>query len=348
MGAQHGPLTLIDVMRGGELVNILESLMATPVESLISRPEWGAINFEGSRKSIENSIYMAKQLLILPIDLIPRDKARDIEAKANALNKVFDKLRGFSVEDVPNPSQTRNDINVSVTAAAEAFYESVHIYIPYLAYQNGEVKENISKITGYLQDAKDNVVSCSEFVEGRKSQIDKVLDAAREASASVGVAHFTADFAEEAKGLDVAAKKWLWATIGLSVFTSASAVFFILSNPSLNSIAESVNYVSSRIILLGFLIGSTLWCGNIYKAVKHQSVVNRFKSNSLRTFQAFVNASDDPDVSNAVLLESARAIFAEGATGYISGKQVSVDQGARIVEVVRSSAQVATAASRAQ
>ena len=73
----------------------------------------------------------------------------------------------------------------------------------------------------------------------------------------------------------------------------------------------------------------------MYKAAKHQSTVNRFKGNSLGTFQAFVDATDNADVKDTVLMEATRAIFHESSTGYIVSDKSGGEKITKISEVLK-------------
>jgi len=95
------------------------------------------------------------------------------------------------------------------------------------------------------------------------------------------------------------------------------------------------------------LITATLWCGNLYKAAKHQAAANKFKGNSLKTFQAFVvNATDDDGIRDAVLIETTRAIFSESATGYITNDNSGTEKSTKIVEVIKNGAQAISATTK--
>tara|TARA_B110000908_G_C10141309_1_gene396924 strand:+ start:442 stop:999 length:558 start_codon:yes stop_codon:yes gene_type:complete len=180
----------------------------------------------------------------------------------------------------------------------------------------------------------------------KSGEIDKIIQAAREASASVGVAHFTADFDTEATTMETDASNWLKATITLAALSLISAIYFLFAEPSLSTTASAIQYVSSKILILILLISATLWCGNLYKAAKHQAAANKFKGNSLKTFQAFVNATDDNAIKDAVLVETTRAIFSESATGYIANDNSGTEKSTKIIEVIKNGAQAVSATTK--
>ena len=136
---------------------------------------------------------------------------------------------------------------------------------------------------------------------------------------------------------------WLKATAALAALSFATAIYFLFATADLSTTASAIQYVSSKILILALLITATLWCGNLYKAAKHQAAANKFKGNSLKTFQAFVNATEDSAVKDAILVETTRAIFSESATGYIGNEHSGTEKSTKIVEIVKNGMQAANA-----
>lgn len=91
-------------------------------------------------------------------------------------------------------------------------------------------------------------------------------------------------------------------------------------------------------MILGLLFTSTVWCGRLYKAARHQSAINKHRANALRTFQACTKAASDDDARNAVLMETTKSIFAMTQSGYLENEAVP-DGGLKIVEVVKHATQ---------
>ncbi len=278
----------------------------------------------------------------MPIEQLPDDIVTELVNNGNPIKQTVDNIKNFTIEQ-SNPSGLRDQYVNEVKTNVDNFYKCAHIYVPYLAYQKGEVQNNIKELTSSISDAKNLLSTTITEVERKKDVIDKIIQAAREASANIGVAHFTADFDLESVDLKDQAKKWLIATIFLAVFSLISAIYFLFATPDITTTASAIQYVSSKILILILLITATLWCGNLYKAAMHQSAANRFKANSLKTFQAFVQATDDSGIRDAVLVETTRAIFSESATGYLNSENGSTEKSTKIVEVVKNSAQAVAA-----
>ena len=97
-----------------------------------------------------------------------------------------------------------------------------------------------------------------------------------------------------------------------------------------------------RIVILGLLFTGTIWCGRMYKTNKHQESINKHRANALQTFQAFVEATIDPAVRDAVLMETTRSIFTITPSGYLGEPDNRSETGSKVVEVIKVASKAAT------
>lgn len=328
-----------------KLIELISEIIKIEISDLIYDKDWGSINFESAKHDLERLYALCNHFKVLPLDQLPDDIASQILTNATPISQTVTNIREFTIEQA-DPSGIRDKYVNQVKVNVDKFYKFAHIYVPYLAYQKGEIQNNIKQLTSSVSSAKSLLETSEVEVSEKMTEIDKIIQAAREASASVGVAHFTADFDQEAKDISKQAKSWLIITALLAALSLASAVYFLFSTPNLTTTASAIQYVSSKILILVFLITATLWCGNLYKAAMHQTSANKFKANSLKTFQAFVSATDDPGVRDAVLIETTRAIFSESATGYIGSDGGGTEKSTKIVEVIKNGAQAVSATTK--
>jgi hypothetical protein len=114
---------------------------------------------------------------------------------------------------------------------------------------------------------------------------------------------------------------WLWHEFGQN-FTKPDALTGI----------QSVQLAITKVVILSTIFTAAIACSRIYRAHRHNYVVNQHRRNALRTFQAFANAPEaDAQTKNAILLEATKCIFSQ--PGYISSEQES--QPSQILEIVR-------------
>jgi CTP synthase (UTP-ammonia lyase) len=107
-----------------------------------------------------------------------------------------------------------------------------------------------------------------------------------------------------------------------------------LVKPDALTAVQSVQLAITKVVILSTIFTAAVACSRIYRAHRHNYVVNQHRRNALNTFQAFVNAPEaDAQTKNAVLLEATKCIFSQQPTGYISSEQDS--QPSQVLEIVR-------------
>lgn len=319
-----------------KIFTFAENCTSTTIDALIYNSNWGTINFEQAKPDLEKLFSMLNHLKLLPIDLIPNDVATNILNQGNPVLKTIEQIRQFTVEQ-PNPVDVKNNLTTSLKSQINEFYKITQIWIPYLAYQKGDVQKNIDLLTQSVKLANSTMDQAKKDIEKKSKEIEQIISVAREASASVGVAHFTIDFSSEADKLETASDKWLKATVISAIVTIGAAILMLfLINGENQSAFKIVQITTTKLVVLAVLLSATVWCGKIYKANKHLVTINKHRANSLKTFQAFMKATESDQARDAVLLETTRAIFGMTSTGYLDSDSSSNDVGTRIIELIKS------------
>lgn len=217
---------------------------------------------------------------------------------------------------------------------------SSQTYLPYLSFRAGDTQRHIDGVKQKAKAAEILFEDLASSISKSNTEIDGIITAAREASASAGITHFTVDFSTEAEANKKQGRCWLIATAIAAILTisvSIAMMFLPLDNDA--TAAQIVRFFTSKIVLLAILFSATIWCGRLYKASKHLETVNKHRSNSLKTFQAFVKAASDDPTRDAVLMETTRSIFLITPSGYLDSSDVSSDGGMKIVEVIKNISQ---------
>jgi len=322
------------VIKIQELIN---TITEKPIESLISNPNWGSINFQAANSDLELLFNLCKHLKILPVDIVPEPVADTFVSSLNQAMTTISSIKNFKIED-GNPTGTRDQIVANVKTHAEHLLTTTQGWIAFLAYQKGDVQKNIDELSKTLLNAKTILEDSKKDVLEKSGAIAEIVTAAREASASAGVGVFTSDFEGHASALDVDAKKWLRNTIICALatlFVAFTSIFLPIDKDATS--AQIFQYISSKLVVLLVLLTATVWCGRIYKALMHQISVAKHRANALKTFQAFVKATSDDSTKDAVLMETTRSIFANSPSGYLDSADANSDTaGTKILEVVKS------------
>ena len=303
-----------------ELKETLEPLSKFAGKQLVKRPDqWGTINFEQANDDIEAVISIATDLLNLPLEMLTENSAQNLSNQIPPVLQVLKDIDQFAIDTGDNPGNRRDALCNQLHASAEALQDVAYRFMPYLAYRHGDIAENREKVETIARQAEDILEETKAEVESRKKAIEEIVRQAREASASAGVATFTADFGNEADKLQKRSKIWLLCAAGLGIITIGAATLFYFW-PEVSSNAggwETLRNVGSKAAIIAVLFTSAVWCSRIYRALVHQATVNKHRAMSMKTFQAFVEATETSEVRDAVLLAATNAAFGNVPTGLV-------------------------------
>ena len=222
-------------------------------------------------------------------------------------------------------------------AHAEEVQTTASPHIPYLLFLRGDIEHNISKLTEAVSDANQLVAETKKGLEKDIEEMQTIKEQARRAAGEAGAAVFTERFASEADENKKDAKPWLKVTAGFAALTIVTAIImWALVYFKAPPVGSEFTILGTKLAILGVLFTATIWSGRMYKALIHQSVLNRHKALGLQTFQAFSAAADDPVTKDAVLIETTRAIFSPPSTGMFDGAKEGPDGATTIIETIKS------------
>lgn len=315
----------------------INACLAFDMKSLVTRPEWGTITFEESKEDFDRLDALLNNFNMLPLEHIPQGIIPDFTESLKPITDVLRNISKFSVETT-DPRGVRQAYSNQLRDHVRNFFIKSHIYVPYLAFQRGDIEKHIRQLNETVTVAQQEAQRSKDEIERRRVEIDTIVASAREAAAKAGVAHFRDDFQAEATAQDAAAETWLNRTSVLAVSTLGAAVILSCLGIFIPYSAERIiQVVASKVLIVLILGTATLWCGKMYKAAKHLAMTNKHRANALLTFQAFIQATEDEATKNAVLLETTRSIFAITNSGLIDGHDggASDSGGLKVLEVIK-------------
>jgi len=240
-----------------QLSDSITQTLSFKEKSLVSRPEWGAIKFTNAEQDLERIFSLLNYLSALPLEYLTDQSTTQIKNQIEQTRPHLDQIDKFNIEQ-PNPTQIRDELITKIHQAADGLYTIAAAWIPFLAYQKGDVAQNIEKLRTSILDAKEIVDKAKGEIESRKLEMDDIITKAREASAAAGAAVFTQDFNNEATTLSEKATKWLVATAILGGATLLAAVLtWFWTQAGLDS-GQIWQKVVSKFIVLSILLTATL------------------------------------------------------------------------------------------
>ena len=163
-----------------------------------------------------------------------------IQSETKQTSEVFARVDKFNIEQ-QTPTQTRDSLVTEIHGRADQLYTIASPWIPFLAYQKGDVAKNIEALTSSVGQAQTLIESAKVTIQARQSEIEGIITQAREASAAAGAAVFTQDFKNEAVSLDDQARKWLYLTASGAALTLLFAIIvwlFPIAGDDVPSIAQ--------------------------------------------------------------------------------------------------------------
>lgn len=325
--------------------SILQSVTANSIDKLISNPNWGSINFQMAKSDLGLLFDLCNHLKTLPVNLLPIPVAEAFNASLDQAKNTIQRLLDFNIES-GNPTGLRDEIVGQIKAHTEHLLTTTQGWIPFLAYQKGDIQKNIEDLNQAVRTANSLLEGAKKDIGAKQGEIAGIVTAAREASASAGVGVFTSDFEGHAKTLTDDAGKWFRNTIICAIGTLTAAflsIFIPIDRDATN--AQIFQYISSKLVVLLVLMTATVWCGRIYKALMHQITVTKHRANALKTFQAFVKATTNDSIRDAVLIETTRSIFANSPSGYLDSADANSDaSGTKVLEIIKSATTVGKSA----
>jgi len=322
---------MIDQRTLYELRRSLEQLLNYEVEKLIRRDEWGPIDFVQVEKDIEFVLFFADYLSKSPLEHLSNEAAKSILPHINTFIELLKKIDNFSLESLPRGLH-RDDICSKLRSNVEQFFDQAIRLMSYLAFCTSEIATNVEKLKNKFQEVQDAHTTTIKLLEDKKIEVDQIVSTVREAAASAGVATFAEEFSNEASNLRKQSNKWLFVTGGFAVITVLISLLFILWNPvSIQTGGwEFLRSLASKVALIVVLFTCAIWCGRIYRSLAHQAAVNRHRALSLKTFQAFTQATSDPYIKDSVLMAATKSIFASVPTGFVKQNE-GQEQGVNFV-----------------
>jgi hypothetical protein len=330
-----------------EALNLIAALAQFSADELISKPSWGALNF----RPLEPEIIAVQRIIqtIQPDDLksVPDRLVEPFTRVLKEIASTFSAMSKFSIS-IENPKAALDGIMEKFQSQYSQLLREHYPILLSAALRGPD-------LTNFEQDLRGIRERTSEVLNENVSQakqVAEILDTARSTVSTLAAESFVNEFSGLAKEQRKSAGKWLAATAILAAVTVGAAISapFVMEHIASSSTEATATadgpsawliaqLITSKVILFGILIGATVWCGRMYRALKHQEAINSHRSRALETFRSFVSKAADNQTKDAVLLETTRSIFAITSPGYFGADEGGSDGAMKVVEILRSVSQ---------
>ncbi len=318
----------------------IASLTNPPIADLL-RMELGAeLNFAAAQPALEAAREVASALTNPVLDALPSRVLSNAASSFGPLMQLLREIGEFRIAKVTDLPRGQNVVDVQ-RELLNRFRTGVDTFIddmsPVLGaasafYVIREGSRLMTDLTNQLTTRIAEATTARDEIRHLAEESRHVLDATRNAAAEVGVSQHSRHFAEAADEHAQAARMWLLATVIAAIVTFAMAV----GNLFLSRQAQPVmvQFIIAKVITLSVLVSATVWCGRMYRAQRHNTVVNQHRRNALSSFEAFAESTSDPATKDAVLRQATQSIFSPQPSGYIAS-EAEQSGTPQLIELVR-------------
>ncbi len=321
------------------LTSILAGLKEIKAEDLVREDVLGRdLSFAPGVPYFRRMLRLFSDLTESNLDTVPYQNLQSLANIAEQARTLFKNIKDFSLSQYSsNPASSRDSLINQVRDSYDSFFQSVAPIIAY-SVRKGTDFEKLER------DARESVTRLNSVVADQETsrramlgEMEGTLEKVRRAAQEVGVAQHAIHFKDEAEQSSKSARNWLIVTAVLGALTllfGVLGVSLILYVPDAFTPPQSIQLAIAKIILFSFLLSATLWAARIYRAARHNYVVNKHRQNALSTFETFAKAASDDATKSAVLLQATNCIFSPQQTGYIA-QETEPGGFPQILEIIR-------------
>ena len=321
-----------------DLGKVLAVIAKIKPEGLVREDLGRELNFSAGLPYFQRILRLFRDLAESNLDSLPYERLNQLHSIAKAALDQFNKIQTFSVQQHPqNPAQDRDTLINQIRDSFDPYFNHISPVIAYSVRKGTDFERLENEARQTLEQLESIVTEQEKSRIAMMGEIEGTLEKIRRAAQEVGVAQHAVHFKNEAKDHNDAARWWLAATVGLAavtiLFGGASLIYFVEIFQSLTT-SQTIQLAIAKLIIFSVLFSGVLWNGRIYRAHRHNFVINKHRQNALSTFETFVKAAGDEQTKSAVLLQATQCIFSPQHSGYISKESESTNY-PQVLEIIR-------------
>lgn len=323
-----------------ELTKNLNELSSITPDSLIKKAELGtALSFEEGLPHFKRTLKLFEDLKNSNLDGVSYKAINQLNTAATQAISEFNNIKGFTIEQ--HPQNTKSERDQLINTIRDRYDNYYEILAPHIAYSIRKGTDFEALETQARETLSDLVKTKNEILSEQAKAVNEsnsILESMRKAAGEAGVSQNAIYFSVEAEENKKASEKWLKITKWMAIATVAFAILATIAFFSFATdlkFEHSIQLAIAKILVFSALYYATIWCGRNYRSYLHNYIINKHRQNGLSTFQAFVKATEDVAIKNAVLLKTTESIFGLTHSGFVSSESES-SGGSQILEIIRS------------
>lgn len=290
------------------------------------------INFKNVAPIAMKIMKLFSALRECDLELVPTSLLIGVRDAGKEFFINLEKMRRFSISEHANPRAIRDQISGLISDSYDEIYNKLS---PVISFARKQVDYKTHEAE--IKKDKDEIDELLISMKSSLNEISSIKEKAKQAAQEGAVATHAIHFKKAAEEHENAANRWLLVTGG---FTLCAIVFAYYNYVHFADITgqitayQNLQLVVAKVIVFSLLLTGIVWSGRIYRANRHNYIINKHRHNALNTFETFAKSTADEQIKAAVLLQTTQCIFSQQHSGYIT--QESETGGApQILEIVR-------------
>jgi len=276
----------------------------------------GELSFEKAVQPTDRIISLFKKIPVTILDQLSTAMLQQIKQQADTFYSELDEILSFS-SNQENPGPARKNLIERVRNRYDSVFPVLHPIIAYAISQTVDFQNLEDKGRAAVQSIQDRAETLQDDLNKQKSDAENILADIRRTAAEQGVSQEAHWFKREADKHETMSKGWKRATLAMAVILALyTAVFFVWHPDADASLAETIQFISTKLLIFFTLAFLLFTAARVYAANNHNCVVNRHRQNALQTFQALVDATVSPEAQDVVLNHAASCIFSPQETAF--------------------------------
>lgn len=281
------------------------------------------MNFAEAVKPAESIIAVYRRIPMSALADFTDGQLNSILNQANADYNLFNQILDFNAAS-SDAVATRTNILASIRVRRDQVFDQLWQFVAYGVARITDTSLLETQARATIQGIEDQAAKLTEQLLKAKSDADAALAAIRAVASEQGVSQQATYFKEEAQGQETLAGQWLKSTYRFAGALGAFAVLSLFLHKidwiKPESYAETIQLVTSKILIFSVLGYLLIMAARNYATHKHNAVVNRHRQNALLTYRALVTAAEETGTQDIVLAHAASCIFSPQETGFAQGK----------------------------
>lgn len=320
----------------------IQNVLYNSPETLIREDVLGLqLSFTNGKESFDKVYSLVKRLDSCNLANVPFQYLQAINQGMNEFRNIINSIASFQPTD-SNPISLRDSLINQLNSCYANYYLTFMQCIVFsnsdsnrLEEMEREFKVSIQNNSEFAEKSLNDLNIKLKEIENLEMSIRTILENVKSASAEIGVTQHAVFFDKESKYHSKMSLAWLASTLVIGILTIIWGYMSFQTKTIGSTVGDSISELGSKVIVLSVLYYILVWSAKNYNASRHNFIVNKHRQNALSTFETFVNAAEDFETKNAVLIQATQSIFSNQPSGYIN-KDNEQETPNKVIEIMRS------------